>query len=297
MTNKIDFRKFAEELSLEGHGKNLLPVIEKELLHYEILGAMDRKGLSDELTFQGGTCLRLCYGSNRYSEDLDFVGGKNFDLQILTELKNTVTTAIERRYDVDVRVQEPSLLSVPQKEGVSVERWQVQIDTAPERSDIPQQRIKIEVALVDAHTKTVLPLVANYKGLPDGYSNILMICETLEEICADKLFALAVAPYIRYRDIWDLRWITRQAEFQSSNLSALLGKKIEDYEFSEDFSDFAAALCDNLPSIVSSKEFHVQMQRFLPLNTLEETIAKDKFKIHMNDTIISLYQKALHSII
>ena len=30
------------------------------------------------MAFVGGTCLRLCYGSNRYSEDIDFHAGVNF---------------------------------------------------------------------------------------------------------------------------------------------------------------------------------------------------------------------------
>lgn len=53
----------------EGMG-NLLPVVEKELLHYRILDAMMREGFFSSLVFQGGTSLRLCHGSPRYSEDL-----------------------------------------------------------------------------------------------------------------------------------------------------------------------------------------------------------------------------------
>ncbi|HET6629122.1 MAG TPA: nucleotidyl transferase AbiEii/AbiGii toxin family protein, partial [Woeseiaceae bacterium] len=45
------------------------PVVEKELLHYDILFALDTEGLLDPLTFQGGTSLRLCYGAQRFSED------------------------------------------------------------------------------------------------------------------------------------------------------------------------------------------------------------------------------------
>lgn len=39
--------------------KAMRPVIEKELLHFDILFALDQEGLLDMLTFQGGTCLRL----------------------------------------------------------------------------------------------------------------------------------------------------------------------------------------------------------------------------------------------
>lgn len=52
------------------------PVVEKELLHYEIFQALDAEGLLKDLVFQGGTSLRLCRGSDRFSEDLDFAGGR-----------------------------------------------------------------------------------------------------------------------------------------------------------------------------------------------------------------------------
>ena len=50
----------------------LRAVVEKELLHHDIIREMSAAGLLNELTFIGGTCLRACYGSNRLSEDLDF---------------------------------------------------------------------------------------------------------------------------------------------------------------------------------------------------------------------------------
>ncbi|WP_208324605.1 nucleotidyl transferase AbiEii/AbiGii toxin family protein [Modicisalibacter xianhensis] len=39
---------------------------------------MDHEGLLDSLTFQGGTFLRLCQSSLRFSEDLDFAGDWDF---------------------------------------------------------------------------------------------------------------------------------------------------------------------------------------------------------------------------
>ena len=56
----------------------LRTVIEKELLHYDILRCMSEAGFLKNLTFMGGTCLRDCYGSVRLSEDLDFTGGFDF---------------------------------------------------------------------------------------------------------------------------------------------------------------------------------------------------------------------------
>lgn len=61
----------------------LRPVVEKELLHHDILREMSEAGLLTGLTFIGGTCLRACYGSQRLSEDLDFTGGADFKKQDL----------------------------------------------------------------------------------------------------------------------------------------------------------------------------------------------------------------------
>jgi len=43
---------------------------EKEYLQYIFLNALSRFG--DKFVFKGGTCLRICYGLERASEDLDF---------------------------------------------------------------------------------------------------------------------------------------------------------------------------------------------------------------------------------
>ena len=48
----------------------LRPVVEKELLHHDILREMGDSGVLQGLVFMGGTCLRTCYGSLRLSEDL-----------------------------------------------------------------------------------------------------------------------------------------------------------------------------------------------------------------------------------
>lgn len=55
------------------------PGIVKELLHYDMLFALQRSKLLNGLVVKGRTALRLVHGSQRLSEDLDFAGGKDFD--------------------------------------------------------------------------------------------------------------------------------------------------------------------------------------------------------------------------
>ncbi|HEY1245737.1 MAG TPA: nucleotidyl transferase AbiEii/AbiGii toxin family protein [Hyphomicrobiaceae bacterium] len=55
-----------------GMAQNLM----KEAIHLHLLSALSGAGVLRHVVFQGGTALRLCYGGERYSQDLDFVCGK-----------------------------------------------------------------------------------------------------------------------------------------------------------------------------------------------------------------------------
>lgn len=61
---------------------------EKEYLQYIFLNSISK--YYENFVFKGGTCLRICYGLERASEDLDF----NTDLEI-TELKKVIEKCIK----------------------------------------------------------------------------------------------------------------------------------------------------------------------------------------------------------
>lgn len=169
----------------------LRPVVEKELLHYDILFALDREGLLENLTFQGGTALRLCHKSSRFSEDLDFVGGYDFAPAQLREIRSCVESHISARYDLHVSVKNPKeMRQDPTYFGVKTDRWQVSVVTNPGRPDLPQQKIKLEVANVPAYTRELQSPIRNYSMLADGYEDMLIGTETLDEIMADKIISL-----------------------------------------------------------------------------------------------------------
>jgi predicted nucleotidyltransferase component of viral defense system len=286
---QLDLRRQARQIAIAGQSPLLQPVIEKELLHYEILAALDNKRLLDGLVFQGGTCLRLCYGSERYSEDLDFAGGTEFNEASLLALKDVVEGHLCKRYDVTVSVSHPKAFEQDRTGGIIVRKWQIAVITAADRPDIPQQRIKLEVADIPAHTQAVRPLLLNYDSLPPGYSNVLIQTETLEEIAADKLVSLACASHVRHRDIWDLRWLRLRPRFDPNAISKLVQRKIVDYGVTNSFPEAKARLLHNLNDIVQSKEFGDQMGRFLPAPTLSETLQRPQFLAHLETEISQLY--------
>ena len=122
----------------------LRPVVEKEVLHHDILQALHRTGVLKELVFMGGTCLRACYGSQRLSEDLDFYGGPDFTPDRLAALPEHLSFVILNKYGLNLVVRGP------RREESNVRAWSVTIQTSPERPDLPSQRIHLDICLLAA---------------------------------------------------------------------------------------------------------------------------------------------------
>lgn len=275
MPDRADFEVLVN-LAMAVPGRtHMRPVVEKELLHYDILFCLDQERLLDQLTFQGGTALRLCYGSPRFSEDLDFAGGTDFTSQDLQQIRDCIEKYIQPRYDMEVEVKEPrNLRENVMNVGLNISKWQVSITTAPARRDLPRQRIKIEVASVRAWTREPRALQVSYNFLPDGYADTLVLTETLDEIMADKLISLVNAErYVRNRDIWDLRWLKQQnAVFDQD----LVNKKIRDFRISN-YPDKLEVMLQRLPEIIHGETFKNEMTRFIPEEVQERTLGRDKF--------------------
>lgn len=277
------------EQAMQSQGRaHMRPVIEKELLHYDILFALDSAGLLDTLTFQGGTSLRLCYGAPRFSEDLDFAGGHAFETQNLVSMKTCIEHYLGKRYGLEVSVKEPSEMSLePENRNIKISKWQIRIVTHPERRDIPMQVIKIKVGNIPAYTKEPRQLHANYDFLPDGYSDTLVMVETLNELMADKLVSLVnCQSYVRHRDIWDLHWLKQQGALLRLDL---IWRKIKDYKI-ENYTTKIEEMIYQLPNIIPSKAFKEQMSRFLPMEVQERTLLKEKFYPFLQSEMIAMLE-------
>lgn len=288
---KIDQENFAQLVNKAMQVENvshMRSVIEKELLHYDILFALEKGGLLDKLTFQGGTSLRLCYGGNRFSEDLDFAGGKDFSSTMLADMKHCIEKYIGERYGLEVTVKEPKdLKQDPKYSELSIDKWQIAVVTSPERKDLPKQKIKVEVANIPAYTREPQPLQINYDFLPDGYSDTLILTESLDEVMADKIISLpATTRYVRHRDIWDLAWLQQQGATLNMDL---VKNKVSDYKL-EHFNKMLDNFLDRLPGIVSSEAFIAEMKRFLPTDVFDRTLAQDKFQVYLQNMLAKLFK-------
>lgn len=278
------------DLAMTKGNEGLRPVIEKEILHYDIMFALDKSGLLGDLVFQGGTCLRLCYGSHRFSEDLDFVGGVSFANAQLQQIRECVMDHIGSRYGLEVYVKNPKeMREEPTYQGLEIDRWQVAVVTNSGRSDLPTQKIKLEVANVPAHTRVLTNLDRNYNFLPDSYQDLLLPVETMNEILADKIVSLsACQSYIRYRDIWDIRWLSQEGAKVDEKL---VEKKIHDYR-SPNFLDALRTMKDDVKIISGSATFKDEMSRFIDAKIRSSTIDRPGFGDSVGERVSRILNQA-----
>ncbi|MGS2722652.1 nucleotidyl transferase AbiEii/AbiGii toxin family protein [Porticoccus sp. GXU_MW_L64] len=279
MTDRANFKELVAMAMTNGKHRHMRPVVEKELLHYDILFALKQQSILGDITFQGGTSLRLCYGSNRYSEDLDFAGGTHFSTNKLMEIKDVVERYVADRYGLLVTVKEPAEMKQdPSYGNVSVNKWQISVETSPGQRDIPRQRIKLEIASVPAYTRELKILHQNYDFLPDGYDSLAVPVESTQEILADKLVSLPTCTrYIRHRDIWDIAWLSQKGATLDCEL---IERKLGDYGV-DDYQSLVQNCLKKLPGIVKGKAFLDQMQRFLPIDVVERTLHQEAFYKHL----------------
>jgi len=231
----------------------LRPVVEKEILHQDVLRILSKAGILQKLTFMGGTCLRTCYGFARLSEDLDFTGGFDFKKEDLSGICGLLKKAIWQKYSLTLDVLEPV------KESGNTQTWKIKIITSPEHPHLPQQRINIDICKLPSYERRPI-MFRNHYGLETGLSGLIIMAESLTEILADKIVAVALRPNrVKNRDLWDIY----QIKCQNADISIdLVKQKLADRHV--EFSTFKRCYSERLTFLQAcQKEFLLEMQRFI----------------------------------
>lgn len=186
------------------------------------LAALGRTDFFKHAILQGGTCLRIFYGLNRFSEDMDFIlkeMNKNFTLQphiqaVSDELKAYgYNVEITDRSRVDIAVGKVFL-----KDDSLGQVLQLQY---LDRSGPPKKiRIKFEV---DSNPPSGSGTEIKYVDFPFVSS---VTVQDKPSLLAGKIHALLCREYVKGRDWYDFLWYTSQDiginyEFLSSALRQL----------------------------------------------------------------------------
>jgi predicted nucleotidyltransferase component of viral defense system len=264
-------------------------VVEKELLHHDILGILSETGLLAGLTFMGGTCLRACYGSSRLSEDLDFTGGAKFNREMLSRMSELLIEKLMTKYGLRVDVSEPV------REEGNVDTWKIRVQTRPNQKDMPAQRINIDVCSIPSYQAKPMVLLNPY-SVEMGTGGLLLQVESREEIFADKLLAFALRPNrLKARDLWDIAWLTQQGIAPAWELLEL---KLKDHQcVSSEYLELFSKRTESLRSDPSvEREFKKEMQRFLPPNIVSQTINNDDYWEYLIGLLIDLKMKNIRQL-
>jgi predicted nucleotidyltransferase component of viral defense system len=246
----------------------------KEAIHLHLLSALSETGVLRHVVFQGGTALRLCYGGERYSEDLDFVCGKAGSYVDKIEFDRLVGDALEAtkkslHHDFDIEpdqiaLKQPSHPMAMKSDSVSVTAWQIIVPIGPTPQS-PKSRVKIEFANVPSYDSG--PNVARVTQGLVQMQDVILTAESANEILADKAVALTAREVLKYRDVWDVWYLVNKLNARADR--DIVTRKFADYGTS-DVKTKARQRRDQLAKASTAKSFLDEMRRFLPAKRVAE---------------------------
>ena len=174
-----------------------------EIMQQITLAGLYRGGFFDKAAFYGGTCLRIFYGMQRFSEDMDF-----------SLLKADETFSLENYFD--------SIMSEFQSVGRNVmitkkeKKIQTNIESAflKDNTEVynlsfsTEKQIKIKI---EVDTQPPAGFSTEYKLILLPFS-FMVRCYTLSDLYAGKMHALLFRNWktrVKGRDWYDFEWYVR----------------------------------------------------------------------------------------
>lgn len=172
----------------------------REYLQYKILEIIFNSPYASKLSFLGGTALRICYSSTRFSEDIDF---DNFNLSVDDFEKIAILIKKDlllEGYIVEIRniykgayrcqIKIPRLLFDNKLSGLEEEKILIQLDTMP-------------------HNYKYIPEIFGLNKF-DVFTNIFITPKNL--LLSEKIFAASERKRAKGRDFFDIIFLLRDTK-------------------------------------------------------------------------------------
>ena len=176
----------------------------QELLQQYVLASLSRAGLfsSAQAVFHGGTCLRIVYGMNRFSEDLDFfLKRPDLDFQWGRYLSSILKDASGEgfRFSVQDKSGEAGTVKKAMIRAESIGKIPL-LDLPFERD--PRKLIKVKLE-IDVNPPRGSIYETHYIAFP---VTAAMTTQSLESGFAMKMGAMLGRTYTKGRDWYDFIW-------------------------------------------------------------------------------------------
>ena len=172
----------------------------KEITQEVALFALHKSGFFASAAFQGGTCLRIVHGLDRFSEDLDFAlyqPNLNFSLSpFLDEAKKTMNAF---GYDIQVsgtdKIENPIQMRFLKDESIKLQlKLRHHFDTKK------KIQIKVEIDINPPIGAGVAPAFVDFP------LDFAIQAHDLPSLFAGKCHALLCRDYTKGRDWFDFSW-------------------------------------------------------------------------------------------
>ncbi|OGL48923.1 MAG: hypothetical protein A2161_00220 [Candidatus Schekmanbacteria bacterium RBG_13_48_7] len=267
---------------------------ESEVMQVIILHNLYSLKESNDIFFQGGTAIRLCYNGRRFSEDLDFVSHLTSDkiALLLKSITGQVRNGLVAHYG-------RGELELTEKGRSRESMYSAFFRFQPEGS---QRKISVKLEfeglrenskpLINRMILYMLPVVRQMlvsgEFVMPNLSSIIMV-QTPEEILSDKIRAIFERTYLKGRDFYDIWYLS--SIFNIKCDPQLVMKKIEMYRTT--FRSLRSPVFFLKPGKndkgVIIDAINQDLERFLPAQELE-IFSQDRFKAFFN----SLKNVVLH---
>lgn len=252
MINLSEIKKYYSNLS--GFDRGIL----REYLQYKILDIIFKNEIGGKLSFLGGTALKICYGSSRFSEDLDF---DNFGLSEneFVKLSEVIKKELELEgYEVETKnvfkgafrcyIRIPKLLYANNLTAAENEKILIQVDTVPHNFAYQPHNFLLQKFDIFRNIKITPPDI----------------------ILAQKIAAIFGRKRMKGRDFFDTVFLLGQADFNYDYLQAKLGinnrQELKDKLLTATADlDFSALAQDVLPFLINpdGKEAVLNFRKYI----------------------------------
>ena len=176
----------------------------REITQEVVLAALGRGDFFKHALFQGGTCLRIFYGLNRFSEDMDFILREaTADFQLKDHIKHLTDELAAYGYNIEIIGRDKADATV-KKAFLKDDSLGKVIDLRHinQTGSMAKIRIKFEV---DTNPPSGSGHELKYLDFPFVSS---VAVQDRPSLFAGKIHALLCRKYIKGRDWYDFIWYT-----------------------------------------------------------------------------------------
>lgn len=250
----------------------------KEVMQEIVLCGLNRAGFFNESAFYGGTALRIFYGLDRFSEDLDFsllVKNKDFDLvKYFPILKDTVQSfGLNVNLELKNKTRDSNVQSAFLK-GDTIEHFLLFYPNELVQGINKNEKVKIKFE-IDIMPPGLATYETKFRLLPTPYSVRLYDEASLFSCKIHAVICRSWKSRVKGRDLYDyVFYLSRNTKF---NLPHLREKLID----SEYISTDTEITCDSVKEML--------INRF---NEIDYTAAKEDVVPFIKDaSVLNLWSK------